>query len=770
MKCKICQAPSIPFSQGRVLGKYDINYFQCSHCGFVQTEEPFWLEEAYSDAIASSDVGLVWRNNQFSQISNNILSQFFNPQAKFLDYGAGYGLFVRLMRDLGWDFYWYDKYCQNIFAKGFEAKTEEKLYQLVTAFEVFEHFVNPLEEIEKVLKFADNILLSTELLPIDNPKPDQWWYYALQEGQHIAIYTKKALSIIADKFHLNLSSNGTSLHLLTTQKISPILFENTLRYGGNISQKESLLTQDYLKAIGKLPPPENDRYIIEDNESNTEYSTIIKNSKIAIDGVFFQLYSTGIARVWRSLLEEWAINGFAENIIVLDRVGSAPKIEGINYVTIPPYDYGNTDADREMLQQVCDQEGVDLFISTYYTTPLSTPSVFMAYDMIPEVLGGNLNEPMWQEKHYGIRHACAYISISENTAKDLVKFFPEISPDLVTVAHCGVNPIFSPASSEEVNQFKNKYGITKPYFILVGSGSNYKNAPLFFEAFGKLPSRQGFEIICTGSGVILNPEFRTYTGGSVIHPLILTDEELRLAYCGAIALVYPSKYEGFGLPVLEAISCGCPVITCANASIPEVAGDAALYIKDNDVDELAEALCEVQKPKVSQALITAGLSHSQNFSWSKMAKIMSSALIDATLFKLNLKTWNLIIFPDWYCAEDSLLLELEEVVKAIATHPQKGEITLLVYLDKISEEEATLALSSVAMNLLMTEELDVSEGPEIALMGTLNNLQWESLKPRLVGRIILEHENKAVIDFLNLSQIPGFDLNNFNSINYPINK
>ena len=245
---------------------------------------------------------------------------------------------------------------------------------------------------------------------------------------------------------------------------------------------------------------------------------------------------------------------------------------------------------------------------------------------------------------------------------------------------------------------------------------------------------------------------------------------MRLAYGGAIALVYPSKYEGFGLPVLEAISCGCPVITCPNASIPEVAGDAALYINDNNVDELAEALCEVQKPKVFQALITAGLSQAQKFSWSKMANIMSSALIEATLLNFNLKTLNLIVFPDWYCSEDSLLLELEEVVKAIANHPQKGEITLLVYLDKISEEEATLALSSVAMNLLMTEEVDVSEGPEIALMGTLNHLQWEALKPRLYGRIILEYENHAVIDFLNLSPIPGFDLNNFNSINYPINK
>jgi hypothetical protein len=210
---------------------------------------------------------------------------------------------------------------------------------------------------------------------------------------------------------------------------------------------------------------------------------------ILVDGVFFQLYRTGIARVWQSLLEEWADNGFSKHIVVLDRTGTAPKIPGIRYRIVPPYDYSKTDTDREMLQQVCDEEGADLFISTYYTTPLSTPSVFMTYDMIPEVLEGNLEIPMWQEKHYGIRHACAYIAISENTARDLVQFFPHISPQWVTVAHCGVKPTFFPASLEEVKSFRTKYGISKPYFITVGAGGGYKNSILFFRAFAQLCSR-----------------------------------------------------------------------------------------------------------------------------------------------------------------------------------------------------------------------------------------------------------------------------------------
>jgi glycosyltransferase involved in cell wall biosynthesis len=246
-------------------------------------------------------------------------------------------------------------------------------------------------------------------------------------------------------------------------------------------------------------------------------------ARIIIDGVFFQLYKTGIARVWKSLLEEWADNGFAKHIVVLDRARTAPAIAGIRYRPVPPYDYDRTDADREMLQQVCDEEGADLFISSYYTTPLSTPSVFMAHDMIPELVGADLNHPMWREKHYGIQHASAYITVSENTARDLVKFFPDISLDSVTVAKNGINHnTFSPASSEHINRFKTKYAISKPYFILVGAGGGYKNTILFFKAFAQLYTKQGFEIVCTGSGSLLETEFRNYTSGSVVYRTHLT--------------------------------------------------------------------------------------------------------------------------------------------------------------------------------------------------------------------------------------------------------
>jgi hypothetical protein len=273
-----------------------------------------------------------------------------------------------------------------------------------------------------------------------------------------------------------------------------------------------------------------------------------------------------------------------------------------------------------------------------------------------------------------------------------------------------------------------------------------------------LPTRSGFELVSTGNRAWFDEEWRNDTRGTVVHTLQLSDEELRLAYAGAVALVYPSKYEGFGLPVLEALACGCPVITTPNASLPEVAGEAAIYVKDDDVEGMADALCEVQKPTVRKSLIAKGLEQAKKFSWTKMAEIVSSALIEATLLPLKLQEINFIIFPDWTQAEEELGWELQQVIEKVATHPERDRITLLVDTTGISEEDANLLLSGVVMNLLMEEDIDVSESAEISLVGQLAPIQWEALRSRLQARIILKYENEQAIAKTGLDNLPTFSL------------
>lgn len=122
---------------------------------------------------------------------------------------------------------------------------------------------------------------------------------------------------------------------------------------------------------------------------------------------------------------------------------------------------------------------------------------------------------------------------------------------------------------------------------------------------------------------------------------------------------------------------------------------------------------------------------------------------------------NLIIFPDWLQPEETVGLELQAVIKNLVTHPDKSKMTLLVDNSDISVEDADLILSNVAMNLLMEEELEVDEGPEIVLVGELSQIQWSALMPQLQGRIKLEYENEQTISLVKAENIPLIELSNF---------
>jgi len=220
MICKICNSNTQQVFISKILKKYDVKYFKCNNCGYLFTEDPFWLDEAYSRSINISDTGLVDRNISFSKMLAVLIYFNFDTDGKFLDYAGGYGIFTRLMRDIGFDFYWYDIYTQNLLAKGFEADANhDTKYEFVTAFEVFEHLVDPKEDIKRMLQQSDTIVFSTELLPNQIPDPNSWWYYGFEHGQHISFYSKNTFAWLANHFGLKYYYiNG--IHLLTSKKIN----------------------------------------------------------------------------------------------------------------------------------------------------------------------------------------------------------------------------------------------------------------------------------------------------------------------------------------------------------------------------------------------------------------------------------------------------------------------------------------------------------------------------------------------------------------------
>ncbi len=237
MQCKICGESTSKIFEKKVLLQYQVGYHQCSNCQFVQTDEPFWLDEAYKSAITSLDIGILIRNSFLLEHVSKIIDTCFPKAQNFLDYAGGYGLFVRSMRDKGYDFYRQDIYCDNLFANYFDIEDLDiSTFDIVTAFEVFEHLAKPLEEIEGILKFSDHLIFSTEVVPDTPTEIENWVYIAQETGQHVAFYSEKSLKIIADKFGKNYYRKG-NLHIYTDLVFSQAQIDFALK---DISTEKSL--------------------------------------------------------------------------------------------------------------------------------------------------------------------------------------------------------------------------------------------------------------------------------------------------------------------------------------------------------------------------------------------------------------------------------------------------------------------------------------------------------------------------------------------------
>jgi len=257
IKCNICASDTAFFSDAIIMKKFAIKYYRCPNCGFVQTEEPYWLKEAYSRPINISDTGIMARNIYHANMASVLIRHCFSPKMKFADYGGGYGIFVRMMRDRGFDFYRDDKYCENLFAHGFDvADSGESRFELLTAFEVFEHFISPVIELENLFLKSDNILFSMDIIPDSPPLPSEWWFYGLDHGQHISFYTHKSLQYLAGKYGHYYYSRGRT-HLFTRVKSSALSLIFHLatrpRVAGFIevlSKRKSLTDSDYKQITG----------------------------------------------------------------------------------------------------------------------------------------------------------------------------------------------------------------------------------------------------------------------------------------------------------------------------------------------------------------------------------------------------------------------------------------------------------------------------------------------------------------------------------------
>jgi glycosyltransferase involved in cell wall biosynthesis len=237
------------------------------------------------------------------------------------------------------------------------------------------------------------------------------------------------------------------------------------------------------------------------------------------------------------------------------------------------------------------------------------------YDMIHELYYPN--SPTTEHKKAALARCDHVICISHNTKKDLCELF-DFPPERASVTHLAYKDFSGFGGSAAPAALSGA-----PYFLFVGNRAFYKNFDMLIRAFASAPQlTKTFRIVCYGGGPLTESERAAASAlglspSAIVH-LPGSDDVLGVAYANATAFVYPSLYEGFGIPPLEAMSAGCPVLSSNTSSLPEVVGDAALLFDPKDVDALRDALLQIAaSAQLREDLVCRGHVQRKLFSWER---------------------------------------------------------------------------------------------------------------------------------------------------------
>jgi len=268
----------------------------------------------------------------------------------------------------------------------------------------------------------------------------------------------------------------------------------------------------------------------------------------------------------------------------------------------------------------------NIFHPTYYDPYFvdyigKKPFVLTIHDMIHEIYPEMfpLKDETSKRKKLLAQKATKIIAVSENTKKDIIRFF-SIDKNKIEVIYHG-----TPFDMNGNSNNKIDIDLPEKYILYVGSRNGYKNFNLFVEAITPLLVKDNeLKVVCVGGGNFKEKEkekFKRLNITNKVYRYSVSDDILTYLYKKAIVFVFPSLYEGFGIPILEAFSCGCPALASNTSSLPEVAGDAAMYF---DPKSKASVLSSIQKViydnNLRRQLIDKGYQRVKEFTWEKTAK------------------------------------------------------------------------------------------------------------------------------------------------------
>ena len=322
-----------------------------------------------------------------------------------------------------------------------------------------------------------------------------------------------------------------------------------------------------------------------------------------------------------------------------DRLGglAGPQVRLLS-TTISPFSLGQQMQLPRLLREA---GGVDLYHSTYYLMPYSMrlPTVLTFYDLIPvqhpEMVSRRARVLFRLMMGMALRVSAQVLSISEAARCDVVARF-KLPPERVTTTPLAADARFRPQPPEEIARVRAAYGLPQEMVLFVGINKPHKNLVRLIDAFGKLLQKGNTAtLVIAGPWDDRYPEAKAVAasmpgmlrdgrpaGESVRFLGPVADADLPGLYAAATVFVLPSLYEGFGLPVLEAMACGAAVTCSSTSSLPEIAGEAALTFDPQDVEAMAEAIGRLLGDgELRQRMAQAGLAQAAGFTWEKTAAL-----------------------------------------------------------------------------------------------------------------------------------------------------
>jgi len=288
--------------------------------------------------------------------------------------------------------------------------------------------------------------------------------------------------------------------------------------------------------------------------------------------------------------------------------------------------------DHVAVGRACNTLGADVLYAPAHVRPAYAPCPVVV--MVPDMMYHKFPEfwPWHDQAYFRLAvsllttRAARIAALSECTKQDLLSFL-KVPADKVKVVYPGVSAEFRPMPLEDRNRVARTYGLHRPFILFVGSYHVRKNLKGLLEAFSRIAGGIPHELAIVGSrwcpDEILESIERTGVADRIRLLQYVPDAALPSLYSAADLFVYPSLYEGFGFPVLEAMACGCPTVATNVSSIPEVVGKGGILVPPGDVSALASALGQIANDLEQRAyLAEQGLIEARRFSWTKTASQM----------------------------------------------------------------------------------------------------------------------------------------------------